>query len=438
MTNGNDWDDEDDKSDLTRLEDLSDFLHEEDPELEEKLSHGLEEEKEDLTSNNEFDHFSDEKTQPDIDLSELSVEPEETEESEEPTSFTSEDILSEPPPFTDEATSSQLFDSEEDFQQHEEVNEPFTLEEDEEPEPIAWQEQEQVQEEEEAEGEDEIQHEVQHIEEPLMTEEVEERIEEDPPTAPPVTASQHAPRENFQEVRNFGNAISYGHVTTGGNPPFSIILSNIKYKEDAEDIMIILREHQLVNDSTLDIIEQGLKRGHVLISQISEYSAIYLAHRFRRFDLDLKIGLSHELHPSKSYDTLERGLVSKSNLRQNKDESSDFSTSSSMNSTQEVMIVTTKSIPQYDIKKYLDIVTASRIVPQDQLMDYDEEHFTYRNDLDHSYQEIAQTLKQKAQTLGANAVLGVQYQIVPLVEDGQKVCNITCTGNAVWAVKNNE
>ena len=79
----------------------------------------------------------------------------------------------------------------------------------------------------------------------------------------------------------------------------------------------ILEEHNIINDSTRPDFTRGIENGALLISQINEYSAIFLAHKFRRFDLDLQIGLSEELHPTKSYSN-SMGLVNKHHLYQNK------------------------------------------------------------------------------------------------------------------------
>ena len=68
------------------------------------------------------------------------------------------------------------------------------------------------------------------------------------PMAPPPSSP-----ENFDDVKSFGNRMSYGIAAGGGNPPFSIIIKDLKYKEDAEDILSILRSHGLLNEENEEL-----------------------------------------------------------------------------------------------------------------------------------------------------------------------------------------
>ncbi len=279
-------------------------------------------------------------------------------------------------------------------------------------------------------------------------------------------------RENFQELRDFGNAISYGLVKTGGNPPFTLILRNIKYSEDAEDIMILLREHGLINADNETITEQGLQNGHLLISQISEYSAIYLAHKLRRFDVQMRIGLSEQLHPSKSYSQENKGLVSKYNLRQDRRE--ELELTKSMVEIEDIIITTTNTLDGYQILDYIKVITAHYMISElelqllhekslsqndeatDKSPKYAFEQFRkessegenlekdpevmqqYHLGLEDIYEELADDLRNQAFKLEANAIVALNYSISPILlptlksDKGEMHYKITCTGNAVW------
>jgi len=283
--------------------------------------------------------------------------------------------------------------------------------------------------------------------------------------------------EDFSDVRKFGEHITYGQVSVGGNPPFSIILRKIKYQEDADRIKEILSEHGLINDSNTPEIEQGIQNGSLLISQISEFSAIYLAHRFRQFDLTLEVGLSSELHKSKNYSHDDYvGLVSKSNIGQNKEEN--VVLRSGGFSPQDIMIATTPSLESYRIVKYIDIVSDHALIDEEVLEDIESRSFAednnnqscdknHENDqwerahefdppgafddntnpkmhslkedyalgLNEFYYELAQNLKVKAHKKGGNAVIGINFQISPLVShsEGESTnrYKLTCTGSVV-------
>ncbi|ATH07707.1 hypothetical protein BIY24_07035 [Halobacteriovorax marinus] len=261
--------------------------------------------------------------------------------------------------------------------------------------------------------------------------------------------------EKFEDVKSFAKNITYGKIAQGGNPPFSVILRNVKYEEDAEDILIILREHELVGPETEAAMQQSLEGGSLLISQISEYAAIYLTHKFRRFDLDIQMGLSDELHPSKSYEADSVGLVSKSRVNQNKNETMRIDKSSV--DIESIIISTTPTLENYKIIEYLGIVSDFTIVDEDELTsdqnltDFHERQAKGHVDQDQDeelqeeielkisqsaiYNDLSEKLRPQCMKKNANAIVGINYQITPL-GDGSKY-KISCSGSAVWVIDNN-
>lgn len=291
------------------------------------------------------------------------------------------------------------------------------------------------------------------------TTEVSEPEPEPEPEPTPEPVASPPPKENFEEVKQFAKNISYGVVAAGGNPPYSLIIKNIRFKEDAEDILIILREHGLVNDGNEETMKQGLDNGSVLISQISEYSAIYLAHRMRRFDVELLVGLSEELHPSKTYDKTNVGLVTKKTLRKNRKDTLDLSDKPV--SLESILMATTPALENYVVKKYISIATEHRVVDESELEvlqhakreteeKAERQEFNYfdKNEdelladislgLDEVYQELAAGLKSQCLKNSGNAVIGINFQLTPLVvrtgDQSSVKYKITATGNIVWVV----
>lgn len=273
-------------------------------------------------------------------------------------------------------------------------------------------------------------------------------------------------RENFQDLRDFGNAITYGVVTTGGNPPYSLILRQVKFEEDAEDIKIVLREHGLLSDDNEETITQGLEQGSLLISQISEYSAIYLAHKLRHFDVELRIGLSDQLHPSKSYSREGKGLVSKYNLRQNHRES--LINSEAEVDVHDIKMATTPTLDGYNIHRYIDVITSHTLIEEEELKRLhklnqghespEEDHEVLLEEilgqfpseelespidqfdlgLNEIYKELVIELRNEAFKVEANGVVGINFNITPMMFRNNDTTNvhykITCSGNAVWIV----
>ena len=140
-------------------------------------------------------------------------------------------------------------------------------------------------------------------------------------------------------------------------------MKNIKYLEDVEDIRIILKEHGLLDQKNEKEIEQGLSHGSILISHISEYAAIYLAHRLRRFDVDVSMGPSEELHPTESYEHDARGLISKENMKQNQIESVDFTKAD----VSKIILATTPEVEGYKILRHIDVITEHSIIEEEEL-----------------------------------------------------------------------
>ncbi len=266
--------------------------------------------------------------------------------------------------------------------------------------------------------------------------------------------------EKLDDVKNFAQNFSYGQVNASGNPPFSVIVRNIKYKEDAQSILSFLKEFSIVNDNNLAETEKALELGSLLIPQISEYTAIILTHKFRRFDCDIEIGLSDEVHPSRSGESNPKGLSKKESLYQNRKDS--YKKESNTHSLTEIITSTMPSLEGYDIIRYHGVQTCMTLVEENELERLKYVQKTIRNnselyplesDLIEQYTslpdvtldafndfhksfdilfiDLLDQLKHKAQKENANALLGINYQIAHLPinkkDNDQAVYQIICS-----------
>ena len=272
----------------------------------------------------------------------------------------------------------------------------------------------------------------------------------------PVTltpAEQYAHQERFEEVKNFAQNFSYGQIQGGGNPPFSLVIRNLKYAEDAADILIILREFGLITEDNAHDTTKSLELGSLLIPQISEYSAIVLAHKLRRYDCDLEVGLSDEVHPSKSGDTNPRGLINKDSVAQNKKER--FKKEDTHSSNDDIMITSLATLDGFVIKKYLGVHTSFTIVDEEELerlkfvqkttRSHTELHQyetdeaissasafqDYQDSFELLFSDLSDQLKSKAKKVKANALLGLNYQLslIPFESstEGHQNYQLICT-----------
>lgn len=242
--------------------------------------------------------------------------------------------------------------------------------------------------------------------------------------------------EKFEDVKSFAQNFSYGKASmSGGNPPYTIIARNIRYQDDAENILDILREFGINDEQNEKDTQKAMEFGALIIPQISEYTAIIIAHKLRRFDLDLQVGLSDEVHPSKTGGENPRGLLKKDSLKQNRSESlklSDLDTS-----IKDIIISTTAAIPGYFVESYIGVQTTFVVVEEaeleklqyveksqrehSELFDYNNSEVStekifqdYHNSFELLYEDLMAQLKQKAFAQHANALLGLTFQLSPL------------------------
>jgi uncharacterized protein YbjQ (UPF0145 family) len=448
-----DEDDDDDRKDLTRIEDLSEFLHQEDPDLESKFgdfnrpepsSTGINLDSLDDNFNDSTPEFGEPPAIPGI-SDEHQVPP------EIPLDNSSEEIATEDSfgesVFSDEQSTFENTTFEESTFEGEIASENL------EAETPSWElptEDETVSFDEASELE---------TFEPILEEESlqDEEVEEE--TQPLISIP-----EKFEDVKSFAQHFSYGKSTGGGNPPFSLIARHIKYKDDADDILILLREFGLVTKTNEAETIKALELGTLLVPQISEYTAIVLAHKLRRYDLDLEVGLSDEIHPSKSGETNPRGLVKKESLKQNKSES--MKLKDSPHQFKDVLVTTASKVEGYFVQKHLGVQTTFAIVEEEDLeklafiskqerepnevFEVSEEfgdlssESAFRNFKETYvalYEDLTNQLKQKAFTKKANALIGLHFQMNPLQYDRREqrvnAYQVTCSATlAIIAPEN--
>lgn len=235
--------------------------------------------------------------------------------------------------------------------------------------------------------------------------------------------------ETFADLKKFSESSSFSGMATEGNPSFSVLVKNVRFIEDVNDIIILLRELSLLADSE-EQVKARLMRGMLLVPRISEYAAIYLAHKLRRFDIDIQIGLSDEIHPPKHQETPETGIVSKFNLYQN--QSHHFQFDNPKLELSQIIVATSPNLEGYQVLRYMGVASEHKMldshIVEDESSDEVPQH----------YKELAQKLKAHALKAQANAVVGLNYQLTPIPSEfgisGHKY-RLTCTGNLVWVNK---
>lgn len=273
------------------------------------------------------------------------------------------------------------------------------------------------------------------------------------------------PPEDYKSLKESAENMSYTDMGAIGNPPFSVILKNIKYKEDAQEILSILLQLNFISEDQKEATKKSLEQGNLLVPRISEYSAIILCHKLRKFDIHILMGLTEEIQPGKAKDS--KGLVTKSNINSNKSHNFEFKPNSL--SIKDILTSTTSSLTGHEIVQYLGVASERTVVDmnhfyQDSSLELalinelssEEQKDALKNkissheeasdqseakqdSLNDIYQSLIEKLKAHALHFQGNAIIGINFQITPiLIEDKEKVNSkyqINCTGSVVWVKK---
>lgn len=284
--------------------------------------------------------------------------------------------------------------------------------------------------------------------------------------------------ENFKELQKFAKNISYGNLASEGNPPFSIILRDVKYKEDVQDILILLKEFGIVKDEEQEeTARKSLERGMILIPRLGEYAAITICHKLRRFDINILMGLTEEIHPPKRYDSDDSGIVSKYSVYNSR--SHHYNLNKDQLNPSEILTSTTSHLEGHDIIEYIGIASENAIISarvlerslplEDELIsklpDYQQNRQRIKQigranhaaaasmpledifDKQHKPQEkitlrhiqadlLSKLRAQSAQQKG-NALIGVNFHVSPLGAglDREAQYQVICSGSVVWVNK---
>lgn len=382
-----------DKTDITRIEDLQDFEHEEteDEDLDIELSVIAEESIDDSVFDPESDFLSEEE----------SIEEEDTEEVDDldQAEFDAFEENDESDDFFNESIDEAVFDSlQEDEQAQDETDNTPAIEED---------DNKNV---------------------------VQELTKTEP--LPPIKS------EELGQIQESLNAISYSTMTSSANPPFSLKMTSLKYKEDIKEIMHILKSFNIVTSDNEGDFLLSLNKGKLLIPRIGEYIAISLAHQLRKFDGDMVMGLAEDIQSSNLFNDTDRGLISKQSLKGN------FEMSSSKNNTrgavQEVILTTTTCPEGFEIHRHLGVASESTLIDMGQYtqsVNEVKETFEIITETDEKthplsliYQSLSQKLKTQAFNQFGNGVTNLNYQINPIVSDVDPRIHyyqIVCSGDIV-------
>lgn len=238
------------------------------------------------------------------------------------------------------------------------------------------------------------------------------------------------PKEDFSETRRFAESAVINDASAECNPAYSVIAKNIRFLEDSEEILSLLKEAGFPDDMRAQFQRQ-IERGTLLVPRVSEFTAIYLCHKLRRFRLELSMGLSDLMHPPKKSQEIDRGLVSRKSLGQNSQHQFHFK--GDADSARSIILSTLPHLDGHAVDRYLGVASEHTFLDS-QIVENETAEAIHK-----SYDELALKLKGHALHNKANAILGINYQLTPMPTEmgsmGHYRYKLTCTGNLVWLHK---
>ena len=427
-------DDKKDSDDITRIEDLSDFIHDENDEdislADEESDNLMDLEKESFGEATSFMQIPDE-----LDESSDQLEDEIETENEDDFEDNNEPSDSEFNPEELEFAQGEDFDNNSNFEDSNFENNDFeensfesdqfetddSFEQENQPEDEVF-EDNNIQEDDLKFGSDEQTEEedIPNTQEDLVQAQNEHAMQSEPTNVQSITAApkDYKEPETLKDINQFAQNITSSDLSIEGNPPFSVILKSIKYQEDADEILSLLREFKIIKDEHIDDTKKSLNRGQMLIPRLSEYSAITLCHKLRRFDLDISMGLSQEMHSASSYESIDTGLVSKNTVFSNKKLYKNFN-------SDEIQITNMNSFENFIIIENLSVKSKSLFINNEDLepQTFDENYSKYQA-------QLADQLKAEAISLDANALINFNIALIASPTNSQ-VTNIVATANVV-------
>ena len=181
------------------------------------------------------------------------------------------------------------------------------------------------------------------------------------------------------------------NVQVGGNPPYSLLLEDIKFVDELKEIIGILTDLKILPSSKTELLKHSYQTKQLLIPQISEYLAIMLANRFRHYHLKTSFGLSEEIFLTKRISENPRGLVNTCQIWKNSKKSFNIKNNN-------IYLLVDEEHMNYEVIKQFNILHASdklMITNKSKQQEYKDSLIDFLSDV----------LKEKARKLKLNAII---------------------------------
>lgn len=221
----------------------------------------------------------------------------------------------------------------------------------------------------------------------------------------------------LRDLNKFHSADSLGGVQLGTNPPYSVLFSEIKYKDEFKEIINELKNYGIINQNNEDIYNKALITKSLLVPQLGENLAISLANKFKHMRLRVSFGLSEEIFYPKNRSNLEdqRGVPSQHQLYKHSRKSYDFGSNS------DVLFFTSDVPEKYEVIKQFGLLHVSKQLPVENLQEK-------QNKEDSLIDFLTDQIKDKARNNKINAIVDTKIKKEFKPEEGLMFLRVSIYG----------
>lgn len=214
------------------------------------------------------------------------------------------------------------------------------------------------------------------------------------PTAPEIVTPLINNVTHLNEIKEYANNIKIGETITEANPAFSLYAEIVC--DDYKKKMIIGIITQEILQITSQDLEVQLENGKLLIPQISEFTAIFLAMKLRDVVDNILIGPSNQIYESKTL------IGENNNMNQLKNnsysETEQLDSEFLVDAPNNILTSNTSELTGFKIESILSALSTSKIINKPE-------------DFDNATDEIRNDLCKKAFKLKANGLLAISFTL---------------------------
>lgn len=207
------------------------------------------------------------------------------------------------------------------------------------------------------------------------------------PTPPQV--KQTITEEIFNDVKEELETFVLKHVAFESYPSYSLYITNIVNGQQRNSIKLLLKEYQLLQSETeKQLVNRSLQLKHLLIPRISEYAAIYFSNKLENYQLEIQFSPSEDL--TGHHELWDQGPITFESFNHHKEEQNII--------LPDIFISQAYSIADKRVQLMGEVLQQTFKIAKNEI-----------ENIGHYFKDLKE-LKEKARSMNANAIVGLNFQ----------------------------